>query len=198
MPKNKPKALNTALPYCSGDDRRVFDAEDQVHPALLAHVDPRSAGRADVVQGGVQLINFQSSWYTLRNCLEYFFWFRSRLHLHAERRFIPLGGNTVFVRPAPAAGRRLGPGVPGRGLRPRRPAVERPGRGSLSPTTRTMVTREETPDTSRRLSSSGPAGTRASCRCCARASGAGCRPGGSAGWPATRWPCRSCRLRPGW
>ena len=68
-------------------------------PELLAHVDHafRATG-ADVVQGGVQLINFHSSWYSLRNCLEYFFWFRSRLHLHAQKGFIPLGGNTVFVR----------------------------------------------------------------------------------------------------
>ncbi|MEU6650942.1 glycosyltransferase [Streptomyces sp. NPDC046900] len=97
--KNKPKALNTALPYCSGEVVGVFDAEDQVHPALLAHVDHAflSTG-ADVVQGGVQLINFHSSWYSLRNCLEYFFWFRSRLHLHALKGFIPLGGNTVFIR----------------------------------------------------------------------------------------------------
>jgi cellulose synthase/poly-beta-1,6-N-acetylglucosamine synthase-like glycosyltransferase len=97
--KNKPKALNTALPHCRGDVVGVFDAEDQVHPELLAHVDHAfRATNADVVQGGVQLINFHSSWYSLRNCLEYFFWFRSRLHLHAEKGFIPLGGNTVFVR----------------------------------------------------------------------------------------------------
>ncbi|MER6997566.1 glycosyltransferase [Streptomyces sp. NPDC000410] len=97
--KNKPKAMNTALPHCRGDVVGVFDAEDQVHPELLAHVDHafRTTG-ADVVQGGVQLINFHSSWYSLRNCLEYFFWFRSRLHLHAQKGFIPLGGNTVFVR----------------------------------------------------------------------------------------------------
>jgi cellulose synthase/poly-beta-1,6-N-acetylglucosamine synthase-like glycosyltransferase len=77
----------------------VFDAEDQVHPLLLEHVDHafRATG-ADVVQGGVQLINYHSSWYSLHNCLEYFFWFRSRLHLHAAKGFIPLGGNTVFVR----------------------------------------------------------------------------------------------------
>jgi cellulose synthase/poly-beta-1,6-N-acetylglucosamine synthase-like glycosyltransferase len=98
-PKNKPSALNTALADCRGDVVGVFDAEDEVHPRLLRQV----AGAFDrsgahVVQGGVQLVNFQSSWYALRNCLEYFFWFRSRLHLHAERRFIPLGGNTVFVR----------------------------------------------------------------------------------------------------
>jgi cellulose synthase/poly-beta-1,6-N-acetylglucosamine synthase-like glycosyltransferase len=97
--KTKPKALNTALPHCRGDIVGVFDAEDQVHPELLAHVDHafRAQG-ADVVQGGVQLVNYHSSWYSLRNCLEYFFWFHSRLHLHAQKGFIPLGGNTVFVR----------------------------------------------------------------------------------------------------
>lgn len=97
--KNKPKALNTALPYCRGDVVGVFDAEDQVHPDLLLRVDHAfGSTQAAVVQGGVQLINFHSSWYSLHNCLEYFFWFRSRLHLHARRGFIPLGGNTVFVR----------------------------------------------------------------------------------------------------
>jgi cellulose synthase/poly-beta-1,6-N-acetylglucosamine synthase-like glycosyltransferase len=97
--KNKPRALNTALPGCTGDVIGVFDAEDEVHPDLLRHVDHtlRATG-AHVVQGGVQLINFHSSWYSLRNCLEYYFWFRSRLHLQAEKGFIPLGGNTVFVR----------------------------------------------------------------------------------------------------
>ena len=97
--KNKPRALNTALPTCRGQIVGVFDAEDVVHPELLHHVDHAfSTTGADVVQGGVQLINYHSSWYSLRNCLEYFFYFRSRLHLHAEKGFIPLGGNTVFVR----------------------------------------------------------------------------------------------------
>jgi glycosyltransferase XagB len=50
------------------------------------------------VQGGVQLMNYHSNWYSVRNVLEYYFWFRSRLHFHAAQRFIPLGGNTVFVR----------------------------------------------------------------------------------------------------
>ncbi len=98
VPKNKPKALNTALPHCRGEVVGVFDAEDEVDWRLLRQVDAafRRSG-AQVVQGGVQLMNFSSSWYSLRNCLEYFFWFRSRLHLHAIHRFIPLGGNTVFV-----------------------------------------------------------------------------------------------------
>jgi cellulose synthase/poly-beta-1,6-N-acetylglucosamine synthase-like glycosyltransferase len=98
-PKNKPKALNTALPFCKGDVVGVFDAEDEVDRRLLRAVDRAFvANGAEVVQGGVQLINYRSNWFSLRNCLEYFFWFRSRLHLHEHHRFIPLGGNTVFVR----------------------------------------------------------------------------------------------------
>src|SRR5207244_10463718 len=38
-PKNKPKALNTALPHCTGEVTGVFDAEDDVHPHLLSHID---------------------------------------------------------------------------------------------------------------------------------------------------------------
>jgi len=99
VPKNKPKALNTALPECRGDIVGVFDAEDEVHPGLLRLIEARfEESGADVVQAGVQLMNVQSSWWSLRNCLEYYFWFRSRLHFHAAKRFIPLGGNTVFTR----------------------------------------------------------------------------------------------------
>ncbi|MGI8627466.1 MAG: glycosyltransferase family 2 protein, partial [Geodermatophilaceae bacterium] len=99
VPKNKPRGLNTALPECRGDVVGVFDAEDEVHPELLRLVDARFVETgADVVQGGVQLMNLESSWWSLRNCMEYYFWFRSRLHFHANAKFIPLGGNTVFVR----------------------------------------------------------------------------------------------------
>ena len=98
-PKSKPKALNAALPYCTGTITGVFDAEDDVHPALLRRIDQRfQSTDADVVQAGVQLMNFRSSWLTVRNVLEYYFWFRSRLHFHARWGFIPLGGNTVFIR----------------------------------------------------------------------------------------------------
>ncbi len=97
-PKNKPKALNLALRTARGEIVGVFDAEDEVHPRLLTLVDSKfTETDADVVQGGVQLMNFQSSWWSLRNVLEYYFWFRSRLHFHAKSKFIPLGGNTVFV-----------------------------------------------------------------------------------------------------
>ncbi len=97
--KNKPRALNAGLPLCNGDVVGVFDAEDDVHPELLSHIEAcfRTSG-ADVVQGPVQLMNFRSSWYAVQNVLEYFFWFKSRLHLQAQRGFFPLAGNTVFIR----------------------------------------------------------------------------------------------------
>jgi glycosyltransferase XagB len=99
VPKSKPAALNTTLPYCTGDVVGVFDAEDEVSLDLLSAVEwVFNRDHADVVQGGVQLMNVHSSWWSLRNCMEYFFWFRSRLHFHADRDFIPLGGNTVFIR----------------------------------------------------------------------------------------------------
>jgi cellulose synthase/poly-beta-1,6-N-acetylglucosamine synthase-like glycosyltransferase len=116
--RNKATALNAALAsgMCRGDVLGVFDAEDVVHPELLSHVDYAfRKENADVVQGGVQLLNFYSSWYSLRNCLEYFFWFRSRLHLQAEKGFITLGGNTVFTKrellePPPGVTERMHPG----------------------------------------------------------------------------------------
>lgn len=99
VPKNKPKALNRALTFADKDIVGVFDAEDEVHPELLSNIDACfTESNADVVQGGVQLMNFETSWWALRNVLEYYFWFRSRLHFHADSRIIPLGGNTVFIK----------------------------------------------------------------------------------------------------
>jgi hypothetical protein len=176
QPKSKPKSLNTALPHCGGTVTAVFDAEDEVHPDLLRHVDARFTDTgADVVQGGVQLMNYSSSWYSLRNVLEYYFWFRSRLHFHARQRFIPLGGNTVFIRTDRL--REAGGWDPECLAEDCEIGVRLSSRGSCS--------------------SSAPAGTRASCRCCARANGAACRPRASACWPATPCPCRSCRRSPG-
>lgn len=97
--KNKPRQLNTALAVCRNEIVGVFDAESIAAPNLLSNIDNafRTSG-ADAVQGAVQLVNFRDSWFSLRNCLEYFVWFSSRLHLQEDLGFIPLGGNTVFVR----------------------------------------------------------------------------------------------------
>ena len=96
--KNKPRQLNSALAMCRNEVVGVIDAESLTHPDLLVHVDTTLRLRdADVVQGAVHLVNHRSRWFTLRNCLEYRVWFRSRLHGHAAAGFIPLGGNTVFI-----------------------------------------------------------------------------------------------------
>ncbi|TGO05214.1 glycosyltransferase [Serinibacter arcticus] len=97
--KSKPRQLNTALQMCRGDVVGVFDAESLAAPELVRAVDDvfRTTG-ADAVQGAVQLVNHRDTWFSLRNCLEYFIWFSSRLHLQERMGFIPLGGTTVFVR----------------------------------------------------------------------------------------------------
>ena len=97
--KNKPRQMNDALLMCRNEVVGIFDAESIAAPDLLVNIDAVFQRRdADVVQGAVQLVNYRDTWYTLRNCLEYYFWFRSRLHAHAQRGFIPLGGNTVFIK----------------------------------------------------------------------------------------------------
>jgi glycosyltransferase XagB len=96
-PINKPHGLNAALPHAANDVVTIFDAEDDVHPDIFNVVNTVMVEeQVKVVQAGVQLMNFDSSWYSALNVLEYFFWFKSRLHYHARRGAIPLGGNTVF------------------------------------------------------------------------------------------------------
>ncbi len=97
--KSKPRQLNTALRSCTREYVSIFDAESLAHPELFGHVEAKLVeGGYEVLQAGVQLVNHRTTWFALRNCMEYFFWFRSRLHLHARHGFIPLGGNTVFVK----------------------------------------------------------------------------------------------------
>lgn len=99
---SKPRQLNYAMEWVKDRDFTVvgvIDAEDTVHPQLLAHVDAAFADRSiGVVQGGVQLMDFDSSWYSLHNVLEYWRWYTSSMLFQAEHKFMPLGGNTVFVR----------------------------------------------------------------------------------------------------
>jgi cellulose synthase/poly-beta-1,6-N-acetylglucosamine synthase-like glycosyltransferase len=113
---SKPQQLNAALELCSGDYVGVFDAEDDVAVDLLLHVEALiDETDADVVQGGVQLVNLDlpvpenatflrrcwtrlRGWYCVHNDMEYFFWFSSRMFYQVDQGFVPLGGNTVFIR----------------------------------------------------------------------------------------------------
>lgn len=116
--RSKPISLEAARPHCTGELIGVLDAESLMAPGLLTHVDAlaRRRPRTGIFQGGVQLMNHRAerrrhngagllsppgeapSWWRARNCVEYYVWFASRLHFQAEAGFIPLGGNTLFIR----------------------------------------------------------------------------------------------------
>jgi cellulose synthase/poly-beta-1,6-N-acetylglucosamine synthase-like glycosyltransferase len=98
-PVNKPRGLNVAFRETEHEVVTIFDAEDDVHPDLFDVINTTMLQKgASIVQAGVQLMDFRSSWYSTQNVLEYFFYFKSRLHYHAKVGMIPLGGNTVFVK----------------------------------------------------------------------------------------------------
>ncbi len=98
---SKAHQLNTALAECRGEVVGVFDAEDDVADTLLLHVEALFAeSGADIVQGGVQLMNLGDRprrWFQVHNVLEYYFWFTSRMAYQSDVGFVPLGGNTVFI-----------------------------------------------------------------------------------------------------
>ena len=99
---NKPSQLNYAFQQIRDRDFTVIgviDAEDNVAPDLLRHVDTAFRDKTvGIVQGGVQLMNHDSSWYSLHNVLEYYRWYSSSMAFQAANQFMPLGGNTVFIR----------------------------------------------------------------------------------------------------
>jgi glycosyltransferase XagB len=98
-PVNKPHGLNVGLARAHHDIVCIFDAEDDLHPDIFLLINTLYVReQPDVVQAGVQLMNYRTSWYSAINVLEYFFWFKSRLHFHARHGSTPLGGNTVFFR----------------------------------------------------------------------------------------------------
>jgi glycosyltransferase XagB len=97
--RSVPRALNAALTECRGDVIGVFRPGDEVRPGILRHVEETlETTGADVVQTGVLLTAERPSWFSIRRIVESYFWFRSRLHHHAEQRFTPLATTSVFVR----------------------------------------------------------------------------------------------------
>lgn len=96
--KTRPGALNSGLAVAKGEIVGVSNVGDEVHPRLLTLVDSRfSESDAEVVQAGVQLTDFRASWWSLRNVLENYFWFRSGLQLQAQSRSSLLAENSVFI-----------------------------------------------------------------------------------------------------
>jgi len=98
-PVSKPRALNVGFARSVNEVVTIFDAEDDIDASIFHVVNTvMLREKVGIVQSGVQLMNFRDHWFGIHNCLEYFFWFKSRLHFHAQIGMIPLGGNTVFLR----------------------------------------------------------------------------------------------------
>ena len=98
-PINKPHGLNVALKKAKHDVVVIFDAEDEPHKDIYNIANTvMLRDNADVVQSGVQLMNYRSNWFSMFNVMEYYFWFKSSLHFYARAGVIPLGGNTVFFK----------------------------------------------------------------------------------------------------
>ncbi|OGK36763.1 hypothetical protein A3F03_03645 [Candidatus Roizmanbacteria bacterium RIFCSPHIGHO2_12_FULL_41_11] len=99
-PINKPHALNNGLKEAKKEIVTVFDAEDQPHPDIYNIANTLLVReKVDVIQSGIQLINYRSHWFSALNVMEYFFWFKSGLHFFSKfGKVIPLGGNTVFIK----------------------------------------------------------------------------------------------------
>jgi len=99
-PINKPHSLNIGLSEAGHEVVTIFDAEDQPHPDLYQIINTvMIREKADVVQSGVQLMNYRSNWYSALNVMEYFLWFKSGLRFFLKiGNVTPLGGNTVFFK----------------------------------------------------------------------------------------------------
>lgn len=99
QPAGKSRAMNLGLADAQHELITIFDSEDDVSTEIFSIVNTLFIRRdIDVLQCGVQLMDFDSHWFAAHNVLEYFFWFKSRMHYFAREGAVPLGGNTVFFK----------------------------------------------------------------------------------------------------
>lgn len=100
FPINKPHALNHGLKEAAHNVIAIFDAEDEPHPDIYNVVNTvLLKENVDIVQSGIQLMNYKSHWFSMLNVLEYFFWFKSGLQFFSRLgQLTPLGGNTIFIK----------------------------------------------------------------------------------------------------
>ncbi|MBB05437.1 MAG: glycosyl transferase [Pseudooceanicola sp.] len=104
-PRTKPRAMNYALDFCTGDIIAIYDAEDAPDPDQLLKVATSFASAPpDVVclQGALDYYNDRSTWIARCFTIEYNTWFRLLLPGMGKLGFaLPLGGTSLFFRRAP-------------------------------------------------------------------------------------------------
>ena len=100
--QTKPKAMNYALPYCTGDIVGIYDAEDRPDPDQIRKVVKHfmtAPANVACVQGYLDFYNSRSNWLSRCFTIEYATWFRVILKgIQNLGLPIPLGGTTVFFR----------------------------------------------------------------------------------------------------
>lgn len=113
---SKPLQMNYALTQIASDDYTVFtivDAESQIQPGLFDYVDQafQDHSEVSVIQGAVQLMDpvyhgtrrqqlrqRLTQWYAWHNLLEYYRLNAGQMPFQQNNNFVPLCGNTVFIR----------------------------------------------------------------------------------------------------
>ncbi|SMX28941.1 Beta-monoglucosyldiacylglycerol synthase [Pelagimonas phthalicica] len=98
----KPRALNYAFRFTSGDIIGIYDAEDAPAPDQIDKVVDhfaRASPKVGCVQGILDFYNPRANWLSRCFAVEYASWFRILLPGVARLGFaVPLGGTTVFFR----------------------------------------------------------------------------------------------------
>jgi len=97
-PRTKPKALQTALPFCRGRYLTVYDAEDMPMPRQIReawHRFRQGPANLAVVQAPLVIWNDGESWISRQFALDYAIWFRLILPaLLRLSHLLPLGGTS--------------------------------------------------------------------------------------------------------
>ena len=101
-PRTKPKALNFALPLCTGEFLVLYDAEDEPHPQQLREAYARFKAADEklaCLQAPLKIHNITQSWLSLMFAIEYATLFQGILPVLASWRMpIPLGGTSNHFR----------------------------------------------------------------------------------------------------
>lgn len=103
-PRTKPRALNYALRFCSGEIVTIHDAEDRPHPRQLRTAAESFAAAGPelaCLQAPLNWFNRQECWLTRQFALEYAAHFHAMLPLYARLGWpLPLGGTSNHFRAA--------------------------------------------------------------------------------------------------
>ena len=101
-PRTKPRAMNYALDFASGEIIGVYDAEDAPDPDQIRKVVNTFATtppKVACLQGALDYYNPRQNWITRCFTVEYNTWFRLIMPGMARLGFaLPLGGTTIFFR----------------------------------------------------------------------------------------------------